>query len=211
MSKKQIFYLEAIILLGISTLLMTLDSRFLALRHVFIFVAGIYSAWHLIRSTATMASLGIRKDHLLHALMDIIFPSSTLILGTFLIFYFLPLNYLKMLVGYDPLPAISLGERVLAYVTLSSPIQELIFRGYVTWRISEVFIEVKTIEFLSVGIFAFVHLPFRSPLLILITIIMGIIYIKNYQKYQNLFAPIISHSIVGASIILIRNIWFPYV
>lgn len=211
MSKKLIFYLEALILLGISTTLMTIDSRFLAWRHIFIAVAGIYSAWHLIRSTATMASLGIRKEGLADAVKDLALPSVLLILGTFAIFCLLPLDSLKSLVGYDPFSGMSLVNRILAYIALSSPIQELIFRGYITWRIKEVFTNTKTIEILSIMIFAFVHLPFRSPLLIIITLIMGTIYIKNYQKYQNLFAPIISHSIVGASIILIRNIWFPYV
>ena len=157
-----------------------------------------------------MASLGIHKAQFVNAMRDIILPSFLLVLMTFTIFYFLPFNYLKIINGYDSLPIVSFVDRLMAYVFLSSPIQEIIFRGYITWRITQVFSSVRVIETLSVAFFTFAHLPFQSPLIILITFLMGVVYIKNYHKYQNLFAPIISHSLVGASLIVIRSIWFPY-
>ena len=211
MSKYLVFYLEILFLLVIPIFTLTFSSQFLAIRLLYMAIGGIYCGYRLLRSEATMADLGIHKARFVSAIKDIALPSFLLVIATFLIFYFLPFNYLKIISGYDPMPISSFINRLLVYVIYSSPIQELIFRGYVTWRISQVFVEVKIIEFLSVGIFAFVHLPFYSPLLIIVTIVMGIIYIKNYHKYKNLFAPIISHSVVGACIIIIRNFWFPYI
>lgn len=210
MSKYIVFYLEVVFLLVIPITLLTFSSDFLAIRHVFMGLGGAYCVWRLLKSEATMASLGIHKSGFVEAVKNIALPSFLLILSTFLIFYFLPYNYLQSIAGYDSLPKMSFVERILAYISLSSPVQELIFRGYITWRISQVFTEIKIIEFLSIGFFTFAHLPFRSPLLLIVTFIMGLMYIKNYHKYQNLFAPIISHSIVGACIIVIRNAWFPY-
>jgi hypothetical protein len=211
MSKYLVFYLEVAFLLVIPVILLTMSSRFLATRHVFMAIGGIYCAYRLLRSEATMVSLGIHKAQFVIALKDIILPSILIVLMTFFIFYFLPFNYLKLINGYDSLPIISLVDRLMAYVFLSSPIQELIFRGYITWRIAQVFSSVRVIEALSVALFTFAHIPFYSPLIIFITFLMGIVYIRNYQKYQNLFAPIISHSVVGACLIIIRNIWFPYI
>lgn len=197
-------------MLIVPIILLTTSSEFLAARHIFIAIAGIYSAIRLIRSEATMASLGIHRAKFFSALQNIALPSFVLIIGTFLVFYFLPFEYLKLLTGYDPLPVIPFSERILAYVFLSAPIQELIFRGYITWRIAQVFSSTRIIEAISVGIFTIVHLPFHSPLILVVTLIMGIIYIKNYSKYQNLYAPAISHALVGACLIIVRNAWFPY-
>lgn len=210
MSKYLVFYLEILLLVVIPIILLTFSSQFLAVRHLFMAAGGTYCAYRLLKSEATMASLGIHQAKFKSAIKAIVLPSLLLIIGTFLIFYFLPFNYLKLITGYDSLKVVSFTERILAYVFLSAPIQELIFRGYITWRISKVFTNVKLMEIFSVGIFTFVHLPFYSPLILLITFVMGIIYIRNYQKYQNLFAPVISHAVVGACLIIIRNAWFPY-
>ncbi len=171
---------------------------------------GLYCALRLWRSSATMASLGIHKAKFVSATKDLILPSTLLVLVTYVIFTITPIPLLKTIVGYDPLSVKTIWERLLGYVFVSVPVQEIIFRGYVTWRIREVFSSVKIMEFISVAIFVFIHIPFHSPLLLLLTLGMGIVYIRNYQKFENLFAPIVSHAFVGACLVIIRNAWFPY-
>lgn len=211
MSKYLVFWLEVVLILVIPTILFSLSSYFFALRHVVMGFGGLYCSCRLFRSEATLSSLGIRKTNFLSAGKDLALPSLVFVGITWIIFLLLPTSTLKFIVGYDPLTIQSFAQRILAYILLSAPIQELIFRGYITWRIKEVYQNPRLIQLLSVTFFMFVHLPFFSPLLSIITFFMGLIYIKNYQQYQNLFAPIISHAFVGACVLIIRHTWFPYI
>ncbi|EKD80651.1 MAG: hypothetical protein ACD_40C00043G0006 [uncultured bacterium] len=210
MSKYFIFWLEVLLILVIPILLFSVNSYFFALRHVIMGLGGLYCSYRLFRSKATFSSLGIRQTNFLLAVKDLAFPSLVFVGITWIIFLLLSTSSLKIIVGYDPLTIKSFIERILAYIFLSAPIQELIFRGYITWRIKEIYQNPRLIQFLSVTFFMFAHLPFYSPLLLFITLFMGLIYIKNYLKFQNLFAPILSHAFVGACLLLIRNAWFPY-
>lgn len=210
MSKYIVFYLEIVFLVVIPVLLLTIKSDYFSFRPYLMMAGGIYSGYRLLRSEATMASLGIHMAKFKSATKALIIPSALFVFLTLMLFYFLPNNIMKFLVGYDPLSVKSFTDRLLSYIFISSPVQELIFRGYMTWRIKQVYSDIKIMEIISVTIFTFIHIPFYSPLLLIITFVMGILYIRNYQKYQNLFAPIISHSLVGASLMIIRNAWFPY-
>lgn len=210
MSKFVVFYLEVFLLVILPIFLFTGSSAYFVYRPLFMALGGIYCSVRLWRSEATMASLGIHIHKFQEATKDLILPSILIVFSTLVIFYLAPEPILKMLTGYDPLSVKTLTERLLAYIFVSVPVQEIIFRGYVTWRIREVYSSVKVMEFISVAIFTFIHIPFHSPLLLLLTLAMGIIYIRNYQKFQNLFAPIISHAFVGACLVIIRNAWFPY-
>src|SRR3989339_46802 len=206
MSKYFIFWLEVLLILVIPILLFSVNSYFFALRHVIMGLGGLYCSYRLFRSKATLSSLGIRRTNFFPAIKDLAFPSLVFVGITWIIFLLLSTSSLKIIVGYDPLTIKSFIERILAYIFLSAPIQELIFRGYITWRIKEVYHNPRLIQLLSVAFFMFVHLPFFSPLLLIITFFMGLVYIKNYQQYQNLFAPILSHAFVGACILIIRHV-----
>lgn len=210
MSKYTIFYIEAILLFALPVTLLTYSSQFLAIRHIFMAVAGIYSAWRLFKYKATLASLGIHRTNFVPSLKDLVNPSLFMILITFAIFIFVPSSLLRILIGYDSLPSIGLFTRLIMYVTLSAPIQELIFRGYITWRIKEVYTKRNEIIMLSVAFFTFAHLPFHSILFVVLTGFMGYIFIKNYLKYQNLYTMMIAHALVGGFIFAIRYVMFPY-
>lgn len=210
MSKYLVFLIEAVLLLALPIILLMLGSQFLASRPIFMALGGIYCSWRLWRRGATLASLGIHTSRLDSALRSLVIPSLGLILTTYLFFKLLPLPLLQSFVGYDPLAVSSFTTRILAYIFLSAPLQEIIFRGYLTWRLQEVFVSPRVVRVLSVAIFTLAHLPFYSPLLLFVSLSMGVLYIYNYQKYHNLFAPIISHSLVGAILLVIRNAWFPY-
>lgn len=190
--------------------LLSLSSEILAMRHIFIAIAGIYSAWRLTVSSPTLSEIGLHKNGFREALVALVLPSILLILSTYLVFELLPTPWLNQIAGYDSLAVIGLPSRLLAYALLSAPVQELVFRGYITWRIKQVYTSGKALEMFSVAIFTFAHLPFHSPLVLVVTFFMGIAYIRNWEKYHNLYSLIISHAIVGACLIVIRNAWFPY-
>lgn len=210
MSKYSVFYLEVILLFILPVSLLTLSSDILYTRHIFMAIAGIYSAWRLIKSSAGFADLGFHVSGFWDSLRSLALPSILIVLTTYLVFTITPMPILKFLVGYDSMPSMPFVNRIVAYMLLSAPIQELIFRGYITWRIKEVYVGSGQIEMLSVAIFTLAHLPFHSLLILVITFFMGLLYVQNYQKYQNIYTLAISHALVGACLLIIRNAWFPF-
>jgi len=211
MSKYLVFYLEIFLILVIPIILFMKDSQFLASRPIVMALGGLYCSWRLWSRRATLASLGIHRAQFGRAIRALAFPSFILIITIYLLFYLLPHNILQQFVGYDPLKVSSMSSLLLSYILFSVPIQELIFRGYFTWRLKQVFISPQIIRLFSVVIFTAVHIPFYNPFLLLASFAMGLLYIYNYQKYQNIFALMISHSLVGVYGIIIRNAWFPYI
>lgn len=210
MSKYTTIYIEALVLLALPIFLMTISSEVLYIRHALMAIGGIYSAWRLIKSSASFVDLGFHRSGFIESLKALVIPSILLILTSLFIFLVTPLPLLKVLVGYDSMPEITMISRIIIYTFITVPVQELIFRGYITWRIKEVYQNPREIESISIAIFTLAHLPFHSPLILVVTFLMGLVYIKNYLKYQNIYTVIISHAIVGAGLIMIRNAWFPF-
>jgi membrane protease YdiL (CAAX protease family) len=66
------------------------------------------------------------------------------------------------------------------------------------------------INFISVLAFTLAHLPFHSLIMLVVTFVMGISYLKNYLKYQNIYTVMLAHAFTGALLILIRNFYLPY-
>ena len=210
MSKIQILVVELLLLIVVPVFGLMWSASFLAIRPALLGLGAIYCLSRLWFSHATWDDLGIRRAGFVNSLKSLMIPSLILVLVTYLLFVFLPHPILVRFVGYDPLVVPSFTNRLIAYIFLSSPIQEFIFRGYLTWRLKQVFTHQLTIKLVSVSLFTFVHLPFYSPLLLLISATMGFLYIWVYSRDRNLYAPTISHSLIGASLIIIRNAWLPY-
>ncbi|KKU43047.1 MAG: hypothetical protein UX59_C0031G0008 [Microgenomates group bacterium GW2011_GWA1_46_7] len=112
--------------------------------------------------------------------------------------------------GTDPLSISSFSARLAFYVFGSAPVQELIFRGYVTWRLEQVFHNRAWIYFLSVGVFTLLHTPFHSPIMVMVALFLGIVYLHNYLIHRNLLAVSLSHAFIGAVLIFFRNAYLPY-
>lgn len=210
MSKKFAFIIEAIVFLGLPVGLLMSSSGVMASRPLIIALGGFYVTWRLTSAKVSLSTLGIGISNAAISIKTLLLPSLAMILFTYLVFRFLPNPILQRIIGYDPLVGLSLGSRLVYYIFLSVPVQELIFRGYVTWRLLNTFKSQTAVTVISVLIFTLAHLPFYSLLMLVLTFIMALIYLKNYLQYRNLAGPIISHAIVGSLIILIRNFYFPY-
>lgn len=59
-------------------------------------------------------------------------------------------------------------------------------------------------------IFVIAHVPFLSPMMILVAMWMGYLYVNNYLKYFNILPIMLSHAVVGSLLILLRNFYLPY-
>ncbi len=208
MTRQIIFYLELAALLALPILLFALYPGLFAARYAFTVVGSLYCIGRLYIRHTSIRDLGITFTSFWPSLRELILPSLLMIVSTFLIFALLPGDILRIIVGYDPLPVTSLSERVLIYFFISTPLQELIFRSYLTKRLEDVFASMHSIQTASIIIFTLAHIPFFSPLILLLSFVMGFVYIRNYLRYRNVLPLIISHSVVGSAIILIKHYLF---
>ena len=203
-------YFEVFIILGIPLVLMGSSTSILADRPFLMLVGGLYCAAVLFHYNAQLADIGLTLRNFKQSLAYLVTPSLGIIALTLVILSFSPPPLRIWLIGTDPLSVTSLGNRILLYIFASAPIQELIFRGYFTYRLERIVKNNYWLLTLSILVFTIAHIPFHSPIMLVISLVMGITYIFNYQKYRNLYAIMISHAMVGAILILIRNFYLPY-
>lgn len=210
MSKIFWLFAEVIIALGLPIYLMGSNQFILAARPILLGIGGIYVGLLLWHARATHRDIGITRSKFLPSLRSLTIPSLVTIATVIFLLSIVPSSTRLWLIGTDPLTVPSLGTRLIFYIFGSAPVQELIFRGYLTYRLEQVFRDKRWLILLSTIIFVTAHLPFRSPIMLLVAALLGIYYILNYLKYKNLFALTISHAFVGGILILIRNFYLPY-
>jgi uncharacterized protein len=91
----------------------------------------------------------------------------------------------------------------LFFVFVSSPAQELLYRGFLFSIFSRAKLGMGAQVLLSAMLYSFVHLIYQDIPTILITLLMGILWGYHYATYRNLYSVIISHSLLGAIAILV--------
>ncbi|MBD2341796.1 CPBP family intramembrane metalloprotease [Calothrix sp. FACHB-156] len=91
----------------------------------------------------------------------------------------------------------------LFFVGVSSPLQELLYRGFLFGIFSRAKFAIWLQILLSTLLYSFVHLIYRDVATLLITFIIGLFWGCHYAKFQNLYILIFSHSLLGAIAILV--------
>lgn len=210
MKKTITLYLEIIFVLGLPLILMDGNPFFLAIRPILLAIGGIYCGLILWKSGAKLSDIGITKHNFWPSLRGLVNPSIFIVAITIALLIAVPSSLRLWLIGQDPLSLPSLWMRIIFYMFASAPVQELIFRGYFTYRLERVFSMKRIMSILSVVVFTFSHVPFKSPIMLGVALMLGIVYISNYFKYKNLATVTISHALVGAVLILVRNFYLPY-
>ena len=87
--------------------------------------------------------------------------------------------------------------RQLAYVIISVPVQELIFRGYVISRLEQFSPNKYFLIFVSSLLFSAIHWPLSSLLISLGSFVFGLYLAFNFIQYRNLYLTMLIHSILG--------------
>ncbi len=210
MPKAFSLYFEIIVLLGLPLYFMSASDTLLAARPWLLAIGGLYCAAILVHSRATFTDIGLTLGHLQSSLTSLILPSLTIILLVIILLAASSPPERLWWIGTDPLSIPSLSVRLVYYIFGSAPVQELIFRGYLTYRLRSVFANLSLIKLLSIGVFTLAHLPFKSPVMLLVALFMGTIYFSNYRRFGNLLAVSASHALVGACLIWLRNYYLPY-
>ena len=210
MFKTIILYLEVIIILGVPVFLMGTNPSVLASRQ-FMTVIGAFYCWGVLRHyNAKFADIGLTLRNFRQALVNLITPSLVIIAFAMAVMYVASDMQRIWLIGTDTLKYSPMWSRLSVYIFISAPLQELIFRGYFTYRLEKIVKNNHWLLTLSILVFTLAHVPFRSPLMVLVALFMGITYIFNYQKYRNLLAITVSHAVVGAILMIVRNFYLPY-
>lgn len=91
----------------------------------------------------------------------------------------------------------------LFFVSVSSPVQEFLYRGFLFSIFSRAKVSFWSQIILSTFLYSFVHLIYRDLPTLLSTFIFGMFWGYHYAKYRNLYSIIISHSLLGAIAILV--------
>ncbi len=91
----------------------------------------------------------------------------------------------------------------ISYPLVSVPLQELIFRGFYLRRLELITHNEKFLILFSATFFSLIHVPFSNKLLMVGTFIAGVWWAKHYLKYRNIFSLILSHAIIGSTLISI--------
>lgn len=87
--------------------------------------------------------------------------------------------------------------RILSYVLIAVPVQEVIFRGYVISRLESISKNRLFLVLSSAVIYAAVHLPFGSVLMTTGSFLLGLLLAHNFVTYRNIYPLVLVHSILG--------------
>ncbi len=91
----------------------------------------------------------------------------------------------------------------LFFVSVSSPVQEFLYRGFLFSIFSRAKLDIWLQIILSTLLYSFVHLIYQDVFTLLFTFIIGMLWGCHYVKYRNLYSIIISHSLLGVIAILV--------
>lgn len=203
-------FVEIIFGLLIPLTLFSTSPTFFSLRHVFFFAVLLYCYFQLRHHRVSLSTLGLNLKNFFPSLFGLVPAILLTILPVALTLYFSPQPLRLWLIGVDPLTLPNLTLRLLSYALLSAPLQEFLFRGYVTFRLESLPLSRFWLYTLSTLIFVLPHAPFRSPIFYYTTAIMGLAYLANYRRYHNLWSLSIAHALTGVILMLIRNYYLPY-
>lgn len=199
---------EYLLLIAVPTLLMQ-DIRVLAYRPLIMGLTIVYISFMSWRKRYTLPALGLRTDNFLLALGHVLPGSILVIIGMSLVAYLLPRTVVVPLLGADGL-AFPLLVRLVMYIFASVPVQEMIYRGYLMLRLEVVSASNTGAGVLAAVAFTLGHVPFQSPLMLATAALLSVLYVRAYQRDRNLLALCLSHAMVGASLMLVRNSLVPF-
>lgn len=209
MSPTIFFVLEVLLLYFVPVFGMGYNPVLLGYRPYLFLLGGLYILWRGISRRVTLSDWGITTYGWHYGWTHLAWVTLLLPLAAFVILTLSSPEQRVWLIGFDMLQA-SLGMRLILYTLVSVPIQEFIFRSYLTWRVEQLGYNSKINIMISSTLFVAGHIPFRSPIMLSIVIVIGYLYSRLYTHHRNILPILLSHALVGSLLILIRNYFLPY-
>lgn len=199
LSKRQFFLLE----LGF-VVLVAIDKQFWShqnyqLRIYLCVIIVFYIAFASRFIGLNRKKLGLISTNCLASLKESLFPTVVLFVSLFLLKLLWP-SLFALGIYYNSVNQVI--YRLLAYVIISVPVQELVFRGYVINRLEQFSTNKFFVVLISALIFSSIHWPFGSLLLTVGSFVFGIFLAANFFKFRNLYTSMIIHTILGIVVTL---------
>ena len=185
------------------------NPTLLGYRPYLFLLGGIYVLWSGISRGVTLSDWGITTKGWHYGWTHLVSITFILPLIAFLLLSISPPELQVYLIGFDML-RVSVSMRLILYTFVSVPIQEFIFRSYLTWRMDQLGYSTKLNIAVSSLLFVVGHIPFRSPIMLAVVTIIGYAYSRLYVHHRNILPILLSHAVIGSLLILIRNYFLPY-
>jgi uncharacterized protein len=94
----------------------------------------------------------------------------------------------------------------LFFATVSSPVQEFLYRGFLFAIFSKAKLAPWLMILLSSLLYSFVHLIYQDAPTLLFTFITGVLWGLHYASYRNIYPIIFSHSVLGVVAIVVGQV-----
>lgn len=195
-----VFALETIGLI-LLLLFLTTNPFLLAFRYWFLLGGAVYFSLFFHDSKCNWKTFGFQLVSLIPALKVLVQPTIITMLMIIVLFWLFPIEQIYPLkspgVGLSP-PYIS----ILRYGFISVPLQEIIFRSFLITRAGLVITNRFWLKIYAVAIFTLIHIPFKTTVLTLGSLILGWIWVGNFIKYKNIYSVAFSHIAVGLTYLI---------
>lgn len=209
MSPTIFFIFEIFLLYFVPVFGMGYNPALLSYRPYLFLLGGIYVLWRGLSHQVSLSEWGITSKGWHYGWTHLLSTTLLLPLIAFLVLSFSSPDLRVWLIGFDML-SVSLPTRLILYTFVSVPIQEFIFRSYLTWRMDQLGYSPNLSIAIALLLFVAGHVPFRSPIMLGVVIVMGYVYSRLYVHHRNIFPILLSHALIGSLLILARNYFLPY-
>lgn len=176
----------------ILTKVIPFSDRFLVLTITGVLIIGL-----AMLNEIALADLGFNHQNLLPAIKDIL-PVTIISSVLMIIFY---LNHGMRIDNTD-----ITWYFYLFYISLSSPLQEFLYRSYLFNRLAQIQLNQGSIIIITAILYSFAHSIYQDLTTVLLSLIIGLYWAYHYNRFKNFYSITLSHTILGIIAILTGSV-----
>ena len=176
----------------ILTKVIPFSDRFLVLTITGVLIIGL-----AMLNEIALADLGFNHQNLLPAIKDIL--PVTIISSVLMITFYL--NH-GMRIDNTGIP----WYFYVFYISLSSPLQEFLYRSYLFNRLAQIQLNQGSIIIITAILYSFAHSIYQDLLTVLLSLIIGLYWAYHYNRFKNFYSITLSHTILGIIAILTGSV-----
>ena len=198
---KTVFLIEALLLIFFLMLIDRIIPAWYSYRYWLMFASLAYIGLFVLSQPQIGLALGLQRKNFRSSAKALVWPTLWAIISIVFLSLLLPPN--------DVFPFIILGVRLapfwlsfFRYIVVSVPLQEIIFRSFLINRSALVIKNKLLLQAYAALIFMLMHFSFKTPILIVGTLVLGWIWSGNFIKHRNVYSVALSHIAVGLTYII---------
>ena len=199
-SNKSFLVLETIFLFIIPLVILKVHPSLYRFRTIAMIIALPYLVFVMKTVGISQKKLGLSLRNFLQSMRSLILPTILCIFIIFITFRYFPsifdihtLNSMRNILSITN-PFLHV---VFTYLIVSAPLQELLFRAFLTSRLELVSQNKYFLIAYTSLIFMFIHLPLQNFFITIGALLLGILWEINFIKYRNIVSISLSHALIG--------------